>query len=252
MLMIGKHDEKRGMNKQIKLLAIFAHPDDESFGVSGALAKYAAAGVGTALVCATRGEAGQSNGLADSAPALAALRTSELVCAAQAFGIDELEILNWPDGGASDWDMEVLAQQLVNLMRRLHPTVVVTFDGEGVTRHPDHIAVHRATRMALEGQTNRLGVRRLFYLVVTCEEEASPEGPSIACVPLATVDVTVDISAFEEIKRAALRCHRTQAADTRSMLDRPIGSLVAEHYQLAWDVDGWQPGPGAGDLLAGL
>lgn len=244
--------ENRGTDQQIKLLAIFAHPDDESFGVSGTIARYATAGVRTALVCATRGEAGQSDGLADSAPALAALRTNELVCAAQAMGVDELEILNWPDGGASGWDMELLAQQLVNLIRRVHPTVVVTFDAEGVTRHPDHIAVHRATRMVLEGQPDHLGVRRLFYGVVTCEEDASPEGPSIACVPPTAVDVTVDIGAFEEIKRAALRCHRTQAADTRLMLDRPMGSLVAEHYQLAWDVDGWQPGPGAGDLLANL
>jgi LmbE family N-acetylglucosaminyl deacetylase len=244
--------ENRGTEKQIKLLAIFAHPDDESFGVSGTFARYAAAGVGTALVCATRGEAGQSNGLADSAIALGALRTRELVCAAQAIGVDDLEILNWPDGGASGWDMGLLAQQLANRIRRIHPSVVVTIDGEGVTRHPDHIAVHLATRMALEGQADRLGVRRLFYGVVTCEEEASPEGPSIACVPPTAVDITVDIGAFEEIKRAALRCHRTQAADTRLMLDQPIGSLMAEHYQLAWDVDGWQPGPGAGDLLAGL
>jgi LmbE family N-acetylglucosaminyl deacetylase len=97
-----------------------------------------------------------------------------------------------------------------------------------------------------------LGVRRLFYQVVTCPEEASPEGPSLACVPLEAVDVSVDIGPFEPVKRAALACHRTQAADTVYLLDQPAGSLMAEHYQLAWSADGWRPGAGATDLLADL
>ncbi len=239
-------------DRPIRLLGIFAHPDDESFGMAGTLARYAAQGVGTALICATRGEAGQSNGLADSPQALAALRTRELQCAAQIIGVDRLEVLDWPDGGGNAWDMARLVQQITALIRRIRPAVVVTFDAEGVTRHPDHIAVHRATRLALEGAPDRLGVRRLYYVVVTCAEEASPEGPSLACVPPDAVDVTVDIRATEEVKRAALRCHATQAADTRGVLEQPAGALSGEHYQLAWDTDGWRPQPGAGDLLAGL
>lgn len=239
-------------HRPIRLLGIFAHPDDESFGMAGTLARYAAQGIGTALICATRGEAGRSNGLADSPQALAGLRTQELQCAARAIGVDRLEILDWPDGGGESWDVARLARQIAARIRRIRPAVVVTFDAEGVTRHPDHIAVHRATRLALEGAPDRLGVRRLYYVVVTCEEEASPEGPSLACVPPDAVGVTVDIRATEEVKRAALRCHATQAADTRWTLEQPPGTLASEHYQLAWDADGWRPQPGAGDLLSGL
>jgi N-acetylglucosamine malate deacetylase 2 len=242
----------RETEKPLKLLAVFAHPDDESFGMAGTLAKYAATGVATALICATRGEAGQSNGLADTPKALGALRTRELECAARALGIRELEILDFPDGDAAGWDMDSLAGQIGDIIRRMKPEALATFDGEGITRHPDHIAVHRATLHVLHAAPDRLGVRRVFYQVVTCEEEASPEGPEIACVPPRSVDVTVDIRAYEAIKRRALECHRTQAADTCWMLDRPEGSLMAEHFQLAWDEQDWRPAAGADDLLAGL
>jgi LmbE family N-acetylglucosaminyl deacetylase len=242
----------RERKKTPVILVVFAHPDDESFGVAGTLAKYSMAGTGTALICATRGEAGQSNGLADSPAMLGALRTRELECAAHAVGVAELHLLDWPDGGGASWDLDLLARQIGNLIRSIHPGVVITFDHEGITRHPDHIAVHRATLQALESAPDRLGVQRLFYQVVTCEEEASPEGPQIACIPPEAVDVTVNVRTFEAIKRRALECHRTQAADTCWMLDRPDGSLAAEHYQLAWDARGWQPPTGADDLLAGL
>jgi LmbE family N-acetylglucosaminyl deacetylase len=234
------------------ILAVFAHPDDESFGVAGTLARYLAEGKRAALICATRGEAGQANGLAGSPEELGALRTGELECAARSIGIDELHVLDWPDGGAATWDMDRLAGQIGDLIRVMNPEAVITFDEEGVTRHPDHIAVHHATLQALRDAPDRLGVRRLYYLVVTCAEEASPEGPEMACIPLDAVDVTMDVRAFEAAKRRALACHRTQAADTHRMLDQPEGSLAAEHYRLAWDTRGWQPPAGADDLLAGL
>ncbi len=220
--------------------------------MAGTLTKYAAAGVRTALICATRGEAGQSAGLAETREALAALRSRELRCSAATLGVGELIVLDYPDGGGERWDLDALVAALAAAIRRIGPDVVITFDDQGITRHPDHIAVHRAVRLALEAAADRLGVRRLFYQVVTCPEEASPEGPTYACVSPDAVDVTVDIRAFEPVKRAALRCHRTQAADTRWMLDRPEGSLAAEHYILGWDVSGWRPGSGADDLLAGL
>ena len=107
-------------------------------------------------------------------------------------------------------------------------------------------------RLALARADDRLGVRRLFYQVITCPEQASPEGPDFACVAPEQIDVTVDIRAFEPVKRAALACHRTQAADTTWMLSQPAGSLAEEHYVLAWDASGWRPARGSGDLLAGL
>jgi LmbE family N-acetylglucosaminyl deacetylase len=240
------------MARPCEICAVFAHPDDEAFGVAGTLARYAAEGIGAALICATLGETGLSNGLADSPAELASLRAAELRCSAQAIGLADLALFDFPDGGGSEWDLVSLASRLREELQRIRPAVVITFDGNGITCHPDHIAVHTVTRQLVEAEGARLGIRRLFYHVVTCPEEASPEGPSLMCISPEAVDVTVDIRLFEAAKRAALGCHRTQAADTSLLLDQPQGSLTAEHYQLAWTDDGWQPSPGLGNLLVGL
>jgi len=234
------------------VLVVTAHPDDEAFGTSGTLARYAAEGIRTALICVTRGEAGQTAGLADSPADLAELRSDELRCSAQLIGLSDLYVLDYPDGGASGWDLPALTAQLGGLIDALRPEVVVTFDQYGVTYHPDHIAVHRAVVESVEAAPDHLGVQRLFYQVVTCQELANPEGARFACVSPDAVEVTVDIRSFEPVKRVALECHRTQSADTAQILSLPEGSLVAEHYLLGWAVDGWQPPPGCGDLFAGL
>jgi LmbE family N-acetylglucosaminyl deacetylase len=199
-----------------------------------------------------RGEAGLSAGLADSPESLADLRGDELRCSAQLLGLSDLYQLDYPDGEGAAWNLDALAQQLAGLIDTVRPTVVVTFDEHGVTRHPDHVAVHRAVQAALDGVPGRLGVQRLFYQVVTCEEMASPEGPEVVCVSLDEIDVSVDTRAYEAIKRVALGCHRTQSADTAHMLALPEGSIVEENYILAWDAAGWQPPPDCGDLFAGL
>jgi N-acetylglucosamine malate deacetylase 2 len=236
----------------LTICAVFAHPDDEAFGVAGTLAKYGAAGVRTVLICATRGEAGLANGLAASPRDLAGVRSAELACAAQVMGLVELVHLDFSDGGADGWDLYALCDQIKAVVQRERPAVVITFDENGVTRHPDHIAVHTVTRELVEAEGEALGVRRLFYQVVTCPEEASPEGPSFACVRPCDVDVTVDMTDFEPVKRAALICHRSQASDTEHLLGLPVGSLTEEHYRLAWADDHWRPAVGERDLLAGL
>src|SRR5512146_991398 len=95
----------RAMNEPLGICFVFSHPDDEAFGVSGSMAKYAAQGVRVGLVCVTQGEAGLSNGLAGSPAALAQLRRAELSCAARTAGASELEILDYPDGGGASWDL---------------------------------------------------------------------------------------------------------------------------------------------------
>ena len=171
-------------------------------------------------VIATANACGESANPADSPQALAHLRADELRCATDTLGIADL-MLDYPDGGADRWDMAALAGQLTKHIRSIRPDVVVAHDDQGITRHPDHIALHSAVRMALDGPADRLGVQRLFYQVITCPEEASPEEPTFACIAPNAVDVTVDIAAFEPVKCAAQHCHRTQAADTAHMLDRP-------------------------------
>lgn len=143
------------------LLVVYAHPDDESFGNAGTIARYSAAGVAVHYACATRGEVGTVDaallaGYADTA----ALRTAELECAAGALGLTAVHYLGHRDSGmpgsADNQHPQALVQapparvtgQVVALIRTLRPQVVVTFNAYGGYGHPDHIAIHHATRQA--------------------------------------------------------------------------------------------------------
>jgi LmbE family N-acetylglucosaminyl deacetylase len=192
------------------------------------------------------------NGLANSPSELAAVRSEEFACAALAMGAETFELLDFVDGAGQDWDCAALRARLEALLARWRPPVVITFDKDGITRHPDHVAVHTVVTDLIREHGRDLGVRRLFYQVVVCPEEAAPDGTSFCCVPLETVDLSVDTAQFEDVKRAALACHRSQAADTEQLLGLPAGSLTAEHYVLAWSADGWRARAGESDLLAGL
>ena len=89
------------MKEKFRLLAVLAHPDDESLGLGGSLAKYAAEGVETYLVTATRGERGRfgRQGKGHDPAEVGRVREAELLAAAKVLGIGEVSILGWPDGG---------------------------------------------------------------------------------------------------------------------------------------------------------
>lgn len=147
------------MNEEKRtLLAVLAHPDDESFGVGGTLALYAGAGVDVHLACATRGEAGEVDDefLRDFG-SIAERRTSELHCAAEKLRLSGVHFLGYRDSGmtgsAANQHPEALASapegevagKIADLIRELKPQVMLTFDPIGGYRHPDHIAIHNAT-----------------------------------------------------------------------------------------------------------
>lgn len=130
------------MNKRFKLLTVVAHPDDESLGFSGTLAKYAAEGVETYLVTATRGERGRLGSLGKGGdPAeVGRVREAELRAAA-VLGILEVSILSYPDGSVDQVEATTAVRAIVSQIRRIQPDVVVTFGPEGAYGHPDHIAI---------------------------------------------------------------------------------------------------------------
>jgi LmbE family N-acetylglucosaminyl deacetylase len=156
------------MNTAIKpssktLLAVFAHPDDETFGPGGTLAKYADQGTKVHLICATRGEVGENSleDLGDCAD-LACRREEELRCAAKVLGLTDIHLLDYQDSGMAgssanqhpralvQADPDVLAGQIAQVMHQLQPQVILTFDPYGAYGHPDHIAIHHATVAAFE------------------------------------------------------------------------------------------------------
>ncbi len=145
------------------LLAVLAHPDDESFGMGGTLAVYANKGYNVYLVCATRGEAGTVDAeYMQGFNSIAELRESELRCASQHLGLKGVYFLDYRDSGMPGSEdnknpqaqinhpLDEVAGKVVKYMRELKPDIVLTFDPIGGYQHPDHIHIHKATVLAFE------------------------------------------------------------------------------------------------------
>jgi LmbE family N-acetylglucosaminyl deacetylase len=179
--------------------------------------KYAAAGARIALVTATRGERGNRGDPPVCAPEdLARCREGELREAAAIAGFDELHILDYRDRELADAVPDQMRRTLVSLVRRLRPSVVLTFDPNGFNLHPDHLAISRFTADALAaagdprwhpdmGEPHHVG--RLLWTPLFPPWEAAAfdrlsEKPS--------ADFVVDVSPWRDRKAAALRAHRTQ------------------------------------------
>jgi LmbE family N-acetylglucosaminyl deacetylase len=132
---------------RLRLMAVLAHPDDESLGFGGTLAKYAAEGVETFLVTATRGERGRYRGLSRDDPrhpgpeALATIREAELRAAASALGVHDLLLLDFGDQQVDRANPRDAIAAIAGCIRRVRPDVLVTFGPEGAYGHPDHIAI---------------------------------------------------------------------------------------------------------------
>jgi N-acetyl-1-D-myo-inositol-2-amino-2-deoxy-alpha-D-glucopyranoside deacetylase len=151
-------------NSQKKvMLAVLAHPDDESFGMGGTLALYARKNVDVHLICATRGEVGEvDENFMDGFKTVADRRESELRCATGILGLTGLHFLGYRDSGMPGTPdnqhpkalvmapVEQVAAEVARTIRQIKPQVVLTFDPIGGYRHPDHIAIHNATVKAFE------------------------------------------------------------------------------------------------------
>jgi len=145
------------------LLAVLAHPDDESFGMGGTLALYARQNVDVYLVCATRGEVGTVDPkFMAGFHSVAELREAELRCAAGHLCLAGVYFLDFRDSGMpgspdnqhpqalAAQPLDEVAKKVADYIRKLRPQVVLTFDPIGGYKHPDHIAIQRATVKAFE------------------------------------------------------------------------------------------------------
>jgi LmbE family N-acetylglucosaminyl deacetylase len=234
------------------LLAIFAHPDDESFSVAGTLARYHREGRPLALVTATDGEAGRVTGVrADDRKEVAALRRRELLDAAGVLGVDRIFTLGHPDGGLDALSGDCLATELTGLIRRIRPRVVLTFGPEGAPNaHADHRAVSRAATAAffLAGIATALPTAgepwradRLYY--VTWTGRSGPDG-GVEGLP---VTCRVEIRGEIDVKRAAFAAHRSQQHHLAHFEEE-----LRPHEEFFLVSGAPQPEPVTSDLLAGL
>jgi mycothiol conjugate amidase Mca len=154
------------LDYQLRLLAVHAHPDDETISTGGLLIKSASEGIYTALVCCTGGEEGEIRDpdlpQEEHQHRLAEIRMDELRRAAEVLRVADLRFLGFRDSGmagtpANDTpenfhnaDPEEVANRLVRVLREVRPQVIVTYDERGGYGHPDHIATHRATVAAFD------------------------------------------------------------------------------------------------------
>jgi LmbE family N-acetylglucosaminyl deacetylase len=136
-------------------MAVLAHPDDESLGVGGTLAKYASEGVEVFLLTATRGDAGRYRGYPQGDPqhpgslALGKIREEELRASAAVLGIREVSLLDYHDGKLDSANAREAIAAIVKHLRRVQPDVVITFGPDGAYGHPDHIAISQFTAAAI-------------------------------------------------------------------------------------------------------
>jgi N-acetyl-1-D-myo-inositol-2-amino-2-deoxy-alpha-D-glucopyranoside deacetylase len=229
------------------LLAVFAHPDDESLASGGLLAWCAARGARVSLLCLSRGEAGRGEG------DLATIRGEELRAAAAALGLTDVILLSHPDGMLPWLEPGALAGDIRTAVAGVRPDVVVTFGEDGLYWHPDHIAVHEATRDAVSSLG--AGAPSLYYVTMP---PGQMQAVLAAAAPRLTRSSRRDLLGIEDAaafgaaakpptlvlhtgpfaarKLAALRCHRTQVAngpfDHLSAAEAEA-LLGVEHYRRA-------------------
>ena len=242
------------------ILIAYPHPDDESFGNGGTIARYVAEGAAVHYACATRGECGTVDahmleGYADTA----ALRTAEQTCAARALGLAAVHFLGHRDSGMPGTadnqhpnafiqaPLERVAGQLAALIRALRPQVVLTFNSYGGYGHPDHIACYHATQAAFEAAADPArfpeagpawAVSKLYEINRPREltrqawERMRERGMKTPLdnpdyqlenftAPDELITTAIDVAEFMGLKRAALLEHRTQIAADGPFLSMP-------------------------------
>jgi bacillithiol biosynthesis deacetylase BshB2 len=219
------------------ILLVFAHPDDESFGVAGTVKKYTQQGVPVDLVCATRGEKGSRLDVPANIDTGTA-REAELRAAAAIMGIRDIYLLGYTDGELDQANEDEVINKIADIMRRVEPEIVITFGPDGISGHSDHMAIGKAATRAFE----RLSAaesepRKLYY--VTIAESAVPNADDfgVATRPDEEVTISVDISDYLDSKIQAIAAHRSQQ-DAREFIEmlkerRDSGFAEKEYLYLA-------------------
>lgn len=210
-----------------RTLALFAHPDDETFGPGATLAALGERGP-SALLCCTRGEAGSIDQSAKIGKSkLAKIREEELLAASDILGFDSVEILNLPDSGLRWLEPETIVLPFVRAIRSFKPHIVLTFHENGISRHRDHRTVTRrvgeAVTLAADGNAFAyLGkphqVGRVWWYSIPDSKAAQFENyRSLASVPDADIQVTIDLRSHVRKKWAAVDAHATQKLFVENM-----------------------------------
>jgi LmbE family N-acetylglucosaminyl deacetylase len=241
--------QNRGESKLV-LMSIFAHPDDESLGTGGTLARYHDEGVELHLVTATRGERGWFGPEEDypGPEALGRIREAELMAAAQVLGMSSVSFLDYVDGDLDRAPHAEAVAHIVSHVRRARPQVVLTFPPDGSYGHPDHIAISQlATAAAVRAADCTFrdpedrephAISKLYYMAISAPEARLYEevfgelvmhidGVERRVAPWQEWMITtrVDTERYWRTARKAIACHRSQLPGYDTLLAQPEDTL---------------------------
>jgi len=256
------------------VLAVFAHPDDESLVAGGTLARYAAEGAPTALLCATRGEWGPiSDDVMADYETLGQVRERELRAACGELGIGWLRFLDLEDGCVAavigTEEEALVLEKIVRAIRELRPQTIITFGPDGLYGHGDHIAIGQLTTQARvmaadptvfpehlsEGldahHTDTLWFatfpQGLSSQILTRLAEAGHTAhlwgihPDKFGIPASEITVLLDVEPYLDQKLRALRCHQTQldASHAFTLITPELAkeSLRVEYFRLCTEAN---------------
>jgi len=234
------------------VLAVFAHPDDESLACGGTLARLADEGAHVVLISASHGERGSAHGPVRD-EALGAARALELRDAARMLGVADLVVLDHPDGDLRWARVTEFHADIVMSIRRYRPAAVITFGEDGLYWHADHVAVHERTTTAVRSLgrqapplyyvTMPSGSMRAIVNAAAARGWTPPPKGFWSLVPDAfglhaeEPTFVVDVSDWVTKKLGALRCHRSQigSGDPFEQLDESHARrlLGLEQFQRA-------------------
>jgi LmbE family N-acetylglucosaminyl deacetylase len=208
------------------ILAVFAHPDDESLACGGTIARLADAGARVIVICASRGERGSHTGPV-SDDSLGRTRGAEIRAAARTLGVAELILLNHPDGDLRWCEVSELHAELLMFMRRHDPAAVITFGEDGLYWHLDHIAIHERTTTAVRALGDQ--APPLYYVTM-------PVGVMPQIVDSAkALGWTPPLKGFWSLEPAAFGLHAaepTLVVDVADWVPRKIAAIVSHESQM--------------------
>lgn len=205
------------------VLAVCAHPDDESFGLGAVLRHFITDGAKVAMLCFTHGEASSLGG---SDRPLSEIRSTELAGAATALGIGRIKLLDRPDGSLAEESLEDLADEVAAMVDEVRADLLLVFDEGGITGHPDH---HRATEAALAGAP---ALPVLAWSLPRDVAEALNAEFGAIFVGRNDHEIDVAVRVDRTRQRQAIACHTSQSSDNPVLWRRL--ELLGDEESLRW------------------
>lgn len=249
------------------LVCFHAHPDDECIGTGGTIARASEEGHRVVLVVATNGDHGEVPEDLPAGETLVSVRHKETLASADELGVHRVVFLGYEDSGMTGWEqnanpgafcnasLDEAAHKLADVLREENADVLTTYDWHGGYGHPDHIMVHKVGHRAaelvpsvrvLEGTMNRdqmrrgLEAARAAGMLPPDREGFDPDGPMDDGNPMGSleseINLKVDVVKYATQKRAAMKCHASQLADSSFFLSMDEDRF-AHQFGFEWFID---------------